>query len=108
MMMEVKTTRIPLLYLIISSLFSTLHPKTEKKFYENTMMTLSQDILDETICSKRFPDMQHGKHFETTLPNIYLAVQYVKKTNPNEENKPVNSTPTKFRHIHGIRFLSIW
>jgi hypothetical protein len=104
MMMEVKTTRIPLHYPIISSLFSISHLKTERKYYENTMTTLSQDIPDETTCSKRSLDMRHGILFETISPNTYLVVQYVKKTNPNEENKPVNSIPMKSHHIHGIRF----
>jgi hypothetical protein len=101
-MMEVKTTRTPLLCPITSSLFSTSHLKTEKKFYENTMMTPLQDIPDKTTCSKPFPDTQHGIHFETTLPSTYPAVQYVKKINPNEENKPVNSILMKSHHIHGI------
>jgi hypothetical protein len=105
--MEVKTTRIPLRYLIISSLFFISHPKTKKKSYGNTMTTPLQDILDETICLKQFLDMQHGIHFGTTLPSIYLAVQFVKKINPNKENKPVNSTLMKSCHIHGIQSPSI-
>jgi hypothetical protein len=106
-MTEVKITKTPLLYPITSSLFSISPQKTGKKFYENIMMIPSQDIPDETICLKRFPDTQHGIHFETTSPNTYLAVQYVKKTNPNEGNKPVNSILMKSHHIHGIQSLSI-
>jgi hypothetical protein len=75
-------------------------------YYGSIMMTPLQDIPDETTCTKQFPNMQHGTHFETTSPNTFLAVQPVNKTNPNKGNKPGNSIPTKFCHTHGIQFPS--
>jgi hypothetical protein len=105
--MEMMTTRIPLLFQDIYLLYSTLTSATERRSSESIMTTPSLDTLDVTRCSRSFLVLPFGIHCERTSPNTLMDVQYVKKTNWNEEDRLANCTPTWFPHTPGIPYQSI-